>query len=310
MLSWILLSAASAAVPADPNQPFDLSRLDDPRPWQEQAQALLKGPDACIEVQGTVRAQVSVYTPGGLWSAGGQYNALAQGTFTGRLDHGVWTRLDTTWTEAPDQSIVFIELDRFRPMVGRIPERVDPDAAARAFEADIHGRYTKDEIIGMGGPAEDSPGSMAVTHKDGRVGIHLDGGGEEALGLVYDVLAEIDPDGTALYVMWEEDQHRVRLTESVPISKDDSFTIDTVFPGGDDPTRLDVVFPKRLKVDDNGVDVIIRDGQMHLRSQSTPLGVVPGVEGASAVLRMYGFTVGFDQRVAYERVRACPESGS
>ena len=41
-----------------------------------------------------------------------------------------------------------------------------------------------------------------------------------------------------------------------------------------------------------------------------PLGVVPGVEGASAVLRMYGFTVGFDQRVAYERVRACPESGS
>lgn len=67
---------------------------------------------------------------------------------------------------------------------------------------------------------------------------------------------------------------------------------------------------ERLKVDDNDVDVLIRDGQMHLRSQSTPLGVVPGVEGASAVLRMYGFTVGFDQRVAYERVRACPESGS
>ena len=306
MVHWLFLLTASAAEPPAATETFDLSRLDDPRPWQEQAQVLLDGPDRCIEVQGTVRVQVSIYIPGGIWSAGGQRNVVAEGTFEGRLDHGVWTRIDATWTDAPSDALAYMELDRFRPIVGRIPKRRDPEAAAMEFEADIKSRYTADEIVGMGGPTDDTPGSTAITKKGDRIGIHIDGGGDEALGLLYDVLEEIDPDGTALYVTWQEDKQRVLLTESVPLSKRDTFTVEVVFPNGGLPTQLDVVFPKRFKLEsEEDPTITVRDAQLHLRSQSTALGVVPGVEGASAVVSMYGFTIGFDQRVAYRRVRAC-----
>ncbi|HCH62590.1 MAG: hypothetical protein CL927_11865 [Deltaproteobacteria bacterium] len=304
MMHWLFLLPAFATPPTA--ETFDLSRLDDPRPWQEQAQVLLDGPERCIEVQGTIRVQVSIYIPGGIWSAGGQRNVVAEGTFEGRLDHGVWTRIDATWTDAPNDALAYMELDRFRPIVGRIPKRKDPEAAAKEFEADIKSRYTADEIVGMGGPTDDSPGSMAITKKGDRIGIHIDGGGDEALGLLYDVLEEFDPDGTALYVTWQEDKQRVLLTESIPLSKKDTFTVQVMFPNGDSPTQLDVVFPKRFKMEnEEDAEMSVRDAQLHLRSQSTDLGVVPGVEGASAVVRMYGFTIGFDQRVAYRRVRAC-----
>jgi hypothetical protein len=235
---------------------------------------------------------------------GGRHDAVALGTFSGRLDHGLWTRLDTTWSDIADDSFAYIELDRFRPMVGRLPERNDASAAAEAFEADIERRYTEGEIEEMHIASDGSPGSVAVTEKDDRMGIHIDGGGEKSMGLLYDILHQIDPDGTATYVTWDERKKVVQVTESVPLDDKESFTIEVEFPGGEEPTRLDVVFPKRHRLDQE-FGVVMRDAQLHLRSQSTALGTLPGVEGASARFTMFGVTVGFDQRVAYQRVRAC-----
>ena len=303
-MSVLLMSLLAAMQPAAAAEPFDLTRLDDLQDWEDRSRVMLKGPPGCIEVQGTVRIQFSFYSPGGLLSAGGRHDAVALGQFEGRLDEGVWTRLETRWADTPADSFAYVELDRFRPIVGRIPKRADPDAAAKAFQADIEARYSKEEIEAVLPASDDSPGSVIFTEKDDRVGIHIDGGGHKSMGLLYDIIQGIDPDGTATYVTWDEQAQAVRLTESVPLSDKESFAIEVEFPKGEEPTRLDVVFPKRHRIDDE-IGVVMRDAQLHLRSQSTALGTVPGVEGASARFTLLGLTLGFDQRVAYQRVREC-----
>jgi len=306
MFPTLLMLAASAAEPPT-SETFDLSRLDDPGPWQEQSRVLLDGPDGCIEVQGTVRIQMTAFTPSTMLTAGGRRDAVALGTFEGRLDHGVWTSMDTTWNSAPDKADILLEYNRFQPIVGRLPAHKDPVAAARAFEADLRERFTDSEIQGISPPSPDNDGSVALTRKDGRIGIHIDGNGNETMGLLYALIDEIAPDGTAIYATWDDERNAVLLTESVPLSRGEAMAIDVEFPEGKAPTRLDATFPRRFRPEGEG-GMMIRDAQLHVRSKVTPLGVVPGVEGVSTVMKVFGLTLGFDQRVAYQRIRAC--SGS
>jgi hypothetical protein len=307
MIPTLLMIAATAAEPPPTRETFDLSRLDDPGPWHEQSRILLDGPDGCIEVQGTVRIQMTAFTPSTMLSTGSRRDAVALGTFEGRLDHGVWTTMDTTWNSAPDHADILLEYNRFRPIVGRLPARTDPEAAARAFEADLRERFTDREIEGISPPSPDNDGSVALTRKDDQIRIHIDGNGNETMGLLYTIIEEIAPDGTAFYATWDNGRNAVMLNESVPLSRGKAMAIDVEFPEGKAPTRLDATLPRQFRPEGEG-GMMIRDAQLHVRSKVTPLGVVPGVEGVSAVMKVFGFTLGFDQRVAYQRIRAC--SGS
>lgn|GEM_PF-2656963 len=297
-----LLWLVSALAFAEPTGEFDLTRLDDPGVWHKAGRQLLDGPEGCIEVQGRVRIQISLYSAGGLLSAGGRRDVVGEGRFEGRLDNGVWTRLDTTWTEQPASESISLEIDRFHPIVGRLPAN-KKGADDLPAPLDVEDRYTEDEIVMVSDP--DPEGQLAITKDEHGIRVHMSDDGQAALGVLDEIIDDIDPDGTAVYVTYNDDIRAVEMTESVPLDEGGVMAIHTRFPGGGAPTWLDASFPKRLKVREDGMSFTIRDAQMHLRSKETDLGVVPGVEGMSAVVGAMGFTVGLDQRVAYDRVRAC-----
>jgi len=309
VLAWILMSALAAEptpAPAPaPSGEFDLSRLDDPGAWHTRSRVLLDGPPGCIEVQGRVRLQVSLYSAGSLLSTGGRRDIVGEGRFEGRLSGGTWTRLNTTWVEAPEGDSVALEVDRFRPIVGRLPPRDQMQTTPRPT---IEERYTEDEIVIPPDLEEaEEDGTLAITKGPDGLRVHIDGGGDAALGMLDEIIDDIDPSGTSVYVTWDPDAKVVQMTESVPFDHgDDAMEILVHFPNGEAPTRLDATFPKRMKLREDGMAFTIRDAQLHLRSRQTELGVVPGVEGMSVVVGMMGFTAGIDQRVSYDRVRACP----
>ena len=292
---WALVPALSS-LSAD----FDRTRLDDIEAWSTAARVLLDGPGRCIEVRGQVRLQVSVYTPGGLLTSGGRKDVVGLGAFEGRLEDGVWTSLETTWADAPPGADLVLEVGSFRPMLGAVPQR---SAQTTTQAEEVSKKFDEEDILVN---ESDEDGSLSIVNDGDRWRIMIDGGGGEALGLLDEVVQELDAVGSATYVTYDDAHATVVLTEAVPLKSGGTLGLTTRFPRGEEPTSLDAVFPKRMVSPSDDLPWTLRDAQLHLRSQVTDLGVVPGVEGMSAVVRALGFTVGVDQRVAYEQVRACP----
>jgi len=283
MLAWLYPSAMAAAPPA-----LTLADLEDPEPWEQRARALIDGPPGCIQVQGRVRLQVSLYTPGGWISRGERSDVVGQGRFSGTLDQGVWTQLETTWDEAPTTAAGGIRVDRIHPIVGRLP-------AMPVGQAEERGDQEGD-------------GDVAIAMGEGGLRIDVNDSGEAALGVLDETLESIDPGVTTAYVVWDEAASAVRLHQLVALGDREDLEITVLFPGDGPPTRLDAVFPSVLKRREEGLTFTARDAQLHLRGQVTDLGLVPGAEGVSVVMGVLGFTVGFDQRLSYDRVRACPKA--
>lgn len=277
----LLLALAVPAFAADLPGDLTPAALEDPAPWEARARAILDGPPGCIEVQGRVRLQVSLYTPGGLFSRAERSDVVGQGTFTGTLDQGTWTRLDTTWAEAPEGSAGRLTSDRFHPIVGKLPARPDADG-------------------------DDEDGNVSISTGEDGLKIDVSDSGEAAMGVLDETLEEIDPETTTAYVVWDAASRQVRLHQLVSLGDREDLEIVVRFPEDGPPTQLDAVFPSVLKRKEEGLTFTARDAQFHLRSRVTDLGLVPGSEGMSLVMGALGFTVGFDQRVTYDRVRACP----
>lgn len=279
---WFLLPAALAQSTDGLPAGLTPADLEDPLPWEQRARALLDGPDACIQVQGRVEATAALFTPGGWLGPGERHDLRAAGTFQGTLDHGTWTTLDTTWE--PGTLEDELKLDRPHPIVGRLPPRPE------------------DEEDAAGGSVSISAGGQGTD-------VAVASGGEEALGLLDQLVADIDPAVTTAYVSWEADRGVVLLRQFVPLQgRQGDLEVLVSFPGGGPPTGLDAVFPPRIHVSEGLLRATILDAQLHLRGKVTPLGVLPGEEGVSLVLGFMGFTVGWEQRISYERARPCPAS--
>jgi len=292
---WLLpLAHAATGLPAG----LTPEALDDPAPWEERARILLDGPDSCVQLQGHVVFTAALFTPGGWLSPGEHHDLVAKGTFDGTLDHGLWTRLDTTWNQdaaapasgsdgAPqdDQttSKTRLSLDRPHPIVGRLPP-IDPDK-----------KSAKDH------------GSISISASGKTTDVAIAGGGAEALGLLDQIVESIDPAVTTAFVTWEEKQRAAVLRQFMPIGgHQGSLEITVVFPEGGVPTSLDGLLPKRFRATDGLISLTIKDAQLHLRSQQTPLGTLPGEEGVSMVVGVLGYTLGIEQRITYDMARACP----
>lgn len=248
--------------------------LDDIAAWEKRARVLLDGPDACVDVQGTVRIHLALYSGGGWLSSGDQRDVVAQGAFQGRLDHGRWTALTTAWepVSGPDT----LTLHHFHPIVGRMA--VPPDG-------------TND---------------MMTLTLAGGIKFEVPEGGGESAGTLDQLLDDIHPTTTTSYTRWDADRGAVALVQAVPLSRDrGTLDVHTYFPAAGPPTTLDATFPARIKAGEGMLKVTVRDGQLHLRGKNTALGTLPGEEGVSTVVGILGFTFGFDQRVSYERARAC-----
>ena len=404
--------AAPLTTTADLPAHLTPERLDDVAAWEAAARVLLDGPDACVEVQGTVALTFALFTAPGWLSPGTRRDLVARGAFTGRLDHGTWTALHTTWepSTGPDR----IAVDRFHPIVGRLAAGVgtsnhpDDTAADAAAATEPPASPTDPSAVATSGaasadpappapppaaastptppagavnpapaaatapqraaapssrspgdadpePADPSPGGAAATSgatspdppapagtspaetdarpnedaspvseggrqrpsdrlDDAGMVVTLAGGVNfalpadtgEAPGMLDQLLQEINPETTTSYTRWDPTRRAVELVQSLPLdSSPDPMVLTTLFPEAGAPTTIDATFPAKLRVGDGLVRLLLRDAQLHLRGKPTALGTMPGEEGVSVVMGLFGFTVGFEQRVSYLRARAC-----
>lgn len=247
--------------------------IDDIAGWERKARLLLDGPAACVRVQGRVTQHISLFAAGGWLSPGTRRDLVATGTFEGRLDHGTWTSLETTWEprEGPDR----LTPGRFHPIVGRLP----PVPEGEPVPA------TKIEL-----------GPMSFVLGEGR---------EEAPGVLDQLLGEIAAETTASYTRWDEGRGALDLFQEVPLDSGGRLVVQTAFPGAGAPAAMDAMFPPRIKVGGALLKVTLMDGQLHLRGKETPLGTLPGEEGLSVVVGALGFTFGYEQRVSYVRAAVC-----
>lgn len=266
-----LLSVALALPPG-----LDPAQVEDARAWEQRSRALLEGPPGCVELRGQVEVRVVLFRPGGWLSKGEKSELKTAGSFQGRLEAGTWTRLETTW-DLDEKQKDRLNLDRLRPIVGKLP-------------AD-----------------EKERGGVAVSQRDGGTEVDISGQSAEAVGMLDKIIAEIDPEVTTAWSLWDEAEGAVVLEQQVPLSRgQDELRIQTRFPGGGPPTALDAVFPPSIRVGDGLVKASLRDAQLHLRGRQGGLGLLPTDEGLSVIIGVLGYTLGFEQRLRYEAARACP----
>lgn len=282
-----LLLTAVYTVPAlaqDPPAHLSPQLLDDAAHWEQRARQLIDGPAACVQLGGSARYVVAMYSPGGWLGPGERTDMVIDATFEGTLDHGTWTALSVNWaaSDARDQ----LELDRIHPIVGRIPKELVEQTSTQA------------------------DGSVSISLDGSGTDVALAGSGDEALGLLDDIINDIDPAVTTSYSRWVPERRAVELVQLVPLDgRQGEVEVRVDFPEGGDPLSLDAVFPKRVRMSEGLVRVTILDAQLHLRGTQSSLGLLPAEEGASLVLGVLGFTVGIDQRIRYERARGCPVQG-
>ena len=268
----MILALLPLVLAASPTQ----AELEDVDHWQAGARALLDGPASCVELEGTVEASAALFSPGGWLGPGERRDLASRGTFSGRLDHGTWTKLEVMWSPAEGEDR--LSLGRLQPMVGRLPPLAEEEEGA-------------DLSISIGGKGT----SIAANQ-----------GSEEALGLLDQILDDIHPATTTSWAEWESEM--VILHEFVPIDEDgkDELELRTTFPDAGPALAMDALFPRRIHKREGLVSITLMNAQLHLRGQQTSLGLLPGEERAGAVMGALGYTVGIEQHLVYTRARPCP----
>ncbi len=290
----LLAAAAHGDVPPDVD-------LDDLGAWEAGARALRGGPTRCWNLRGTAKVQIALYTVPTLWSRARRHDLVYRGPFEGRIEGGRWQsfardvqRVDgadpdvpakrrratadlPSWLEDLEVPVV--------PLVGAI----DPDIVRRISEPEAPRRSGADA-------AAQSP--------------------SESLNAVDRLLDAIDPATTVSFAGWSDDPRGVRLTVDAPLEDGRNpkvVTMRTFFPdGGDVPTELDVEFPSRWRVGDGMVRPLIMEPQMRIRATAVAGEPLPVAESASMVVGVLGFTLGYEQSLAYLTATRCPsaEAGS
>ncbi len=248
--------------------------------WQERAIRLRRGPEACWRLEGRARNHVAVYRSGGLFGRPSQSDYVYEGPFVGILDHGKWTRFETTMEPASEAATSGADSDNWgvdwsidvRPLVGTSvdlePEAEDSDAAER--------------------------------------------GTNRAVSLVDGILDAIDADVTSTWAGWSDERSAVELTERYPLGDSKKFVeLVTRFPEGRAVgSALDVTFPQRHRVPVEGspVRITLLRPQAHIRTQMVDGEALPVYESISLAAGVFGFTVGYEQTLTYTKATACTPS--
>ena len=91
----LLIAAVLAAPPPGLN-------LDDVDAWEADAFSLTHGPKGdCWELSGGLSAQLALYAATSVFDSGGTETLTGQGTFSGRIEDGVWTPVSYTHLTLP-----------------------------------------------------------------------------------------------------------------------------------------------------------------------------------------------------------------
>ncbi|MFT5683746.1 MAG: hypothetical protein ACI8RZ_004678, partial [Myxococcota bacterium] len=291
-----LIIAAAAAAP-----PPNLD-LDDVDPWEDAAFALTHGPAGkCWDFTGAISAELALYQPASVFSSGGSERLAGIGTFSGRLEDGVWTSFSYALANASGDLTMELPI---MPLVGEIEPSIVTNRSIPPEDASEDGATGTGVQVGKTSdtPDESSTRSVSISLGDGDPG--------ESVSMLRDSIdAWFDGAITTSFVRWDDERHGAQLVIEVPTGdswKSPSLMATAFFPGGGKvATELDSVLPKRLTIGEWPLRAKIMDGQLHLRGQVVDGVLLPAQESWSALFGVAGFTAGYEQRLVYRTATEC-----
>ena len=295
-----LLAPALAGPPPPGVDPDDLDT------WEARARALRDGPTRCWVLEGVVASKVAVFTPPSLWTKSERHDLVYEGTFEGTFEKGRWQRFvhDTKRVDDTVSAAVFDFDMPVRPMVGAIDEGAIVHEKPDAPEAESPGDEAGDDA-GEDGEAESGGGSTVI-----RVESGASDSARNSINMVDDVIDSLEPTSLTSYAEWSDDPRGIRLLQDVPLTSSrnaPTVTLETFVPdGGPVATEVDVTFPRRYRVGEGMVKVVLMEPQMRLRGRAVGEETLPVAEALSMVVGAMGFTVGIEQSLRYTKATACP----
>lgn len=265
---WILLALAALARPSP-------EALDDIDRWHAGADRLLDGPRGCWILEGEARQVFRVHQSADRFSLPSKTELEASGPFIGRIEDGLWTRIDFQRTYSDPRREVVVDL---KPLVGRTPKSEG---------------------------AEQGEVSLSV----GSDGAQMAGSVAESMSLLRAAVERWTGSVETRYARWDEPSKTVQYLRHVAVSEGSNDTVEVVssFPqGGELATRVDAVWPRRLKLGSWPLRATLRDPQMHVLGFVHDGDVLPNAESVSLVVGVLGFTVGYEQHLTYGAAAPCP----
>ena len=271
-----MLPLIAAAIAAPPPH-LDLEDVD---AWEASAFALSRGPvGTCWELTGAVAAEVAMYQAASVFSSGGHESLAGRGTFSGRLEDGVWTSF--SYRMAGEDGGLGLPVI---PLTGSIDPTIIENENDDDDDDDDRSR-TADASIEVDDPID-------------------------TVSLLRDSIHQwFSSSITTSFMRWNDPRSGAELVIEVPTSDQRNapvLTATAFFPGGGQvATELDSVLPQRLVLGSWPLRIKIMDGQLHLRGQVIDGLLLPSQESWSALLGFAGITVGYEQRLIYSTISEC-----
>lgn len=280
MIAWMALALAAPPEGVDP---------DDFERWELAADRALDGPEGCWDLTGQLRVDLALHTPATAFSRSETTRWVAAGTWTGRLEDGAWGSFRYELLEVTEDEGA-VEVPVF-PVIGRIDQSVVERVGVPEPEPETTEGRTVSVRIGGGG--DDEGGAS----------------GAEAINLFQEIVDGWNPATSVTFAQWDEDGRHIELLQEFPITDATNapvVKVVSVFPeGGTELARLDAQFPQRVKLGDGLVKVKLMDTRFHLRQQRVGSTWLPQIEGFTLMAGVLGFTVGYEQQLAYATAQAC-----
>ena len=271
---WTMLALAAPPEGVDP---------DDIGHWEALVDQSLKGPPGCWDLEGTLSINGHMISPATGFSRSGKSALGGDGRWQGRIEDGRWQRFAYDQT-VPEGAMALSA--PILPLIGVIDQ----------------------SVVERPPPVEGKRDTVTITMDDEEGG----DGSAEALNLMRGLIDAWDPNTATAVSEWREDQAAIELVQDFPIDKSPRSPVTVVtstFPGGTDAlTRMDAEFPKRIKMGSWPMVATLTDMQFHLRQQQVGKTVLPAVESFSVTVSFMGFTLAYEQRIAYATASPCTSS--
>ena len=268
----VMITLAQAAEPP----PFEV--LDDIERWESGQDALILGPEGCWELEGKATQTLTVYQPPDFFAAARSEEFRFEGTFRGVLRDGSWSYIDQALK--PTRELKW-DLDGalgVTPLIGRMPDH------------DSHSEGTE----------------ISVSNDGAAISGAVAGG----VNLLQEVIEALSGPAETSVAQWDRAAGAVNYLREVCMELSNKpIEVTTRFPaGGDKADRVDVIWPKLIKVGEWPLVAKIRDAQAHVVGHRQGDLTLPWAESISVNVGAWGFTLGWEQTLTYTRATQCSAS--
>ena len=245
--------------------------LDDIERWESGQDALIRGPQGCWVLEGQVRQKLTIHQPPDFMSGVAHQEMNFVGTFDGELNDGEWQR----WTASvePEPGTDWEMATVGPPLVGQFPD-------------------------------DGTDGSVTVSL--GTDGGSVGGAVAQGVNVLQAAINALSGPTETSLAQWDADQQAVLYLREVAMrDSKHPIAVTTRFPQGEVADRLDAVWPRLMRVGKWPFVAKFRDVQAHVVGYPQGEVVLPWAESMSFTVSAVGFTIGWEQTLAYQVATRC-----